>query len=160
LPLARDFRRAALRSRLARCVTYRDAGRFSNRPVGVKRFQTIHHYRSRSRARASLRNHDDDNVKTQANSTTAANFPVENWDRGTRVLVLAPPSDPSAIVSEGCVARLNPRAGLGRCQSLMHGSLPHMCGQVARPLLGGGAGGRSPGLSRRDGRISSLASRA
>jgi hypothetical protein len=31
-------------------------------------------------------------------------------------------------------------------RSLMHGVAPHMCGQVARPLLGGGAGGRSPGV--------------
>ena len=35
---------------------------------------------------------------------------------------------------------------LGRGRSLMHGVAPRMCGQVARPLLGGGAGGRSPGL--------------
>ena len=28
----------------------------------------------------------------------------------------------------------------------MHGVAPHRCGQVARPLLGGGTGGRSPGL--------------
>ena len=28
----------------------------------------------------------------------------------------------------------------------MHGVAPHMCGQVVRPLLGGGAGGRSPGF--------------
>ena len=33
--------------------------------------------------------------------------------------------------------------GLGR--SLMHGVAPHMCGRVASPLLGRGAGGRSPG---------------
>src|SRR5215475_9591995 len=32
--------------------------------------------------------------------------------------------------------------GLGR--SLMHGVAPHMCGRVASPLLGRGAGGRSP----------------
>ena len=38
----------------------------------------------------------------------------------------------------------------------MHGVAPHRCGQVARPLLGGGTGGRSPGLlySRVGGRIS------
>ncbi len=28
----------------------------------------------------------------------------------------------------------------------MHGVAPHVCGQVAGPLLGGGAGGRSPGF--------------
>jgi hypothetical protein len=28
----------------------------------------------------------------------------------------------------------------------MHGVAPHMCGQVVRPSLGGGTGGRSPGL--------------
>src|SRR5262249_56979322 len=33
--------------------------------------------------------------------------------------------------------------GLGR--SLMHGVAPQMCGRVANPLLGRGAGGRSPG---------------
>src|SRR6266446_3354463 len=33
--------------------------------------------------------------------------------------------------------------GLGR--SLMHGVAPQMCGRVASPLLGRGAGGRSPG---------------
>jgi hypothetical protein len=33
--------------------------------------------------------------------------------------------------------------GLGR--SLMHGVAPQMCGQVVSPLLGLGAGGRSPG---------------
>ena len=33
--------------------------------------------------------------------------------------------------------------GLGR--SLMHGVAPQMCGRVASPLLGLGAGGRSPG---------------
>jgi hypothetical protein len=32
----------------------------------------------------------------------------------------------------------------------MHGVAPHMCDQVARSLLGGGAGGRSPGLLSRD----------
>jgi hypothetical protein len=32
--------------------------------------------------------------------------------------------------------------GLGR--SLMHGVAPQMCGRVASPLLGQGAGGRSP----------------
>src|SRR5262245_1724869 len=34
--------------------------------------------------------------------------------------------------------------GLGR--SLMHGVAPQMCGRVASPLLGRGAGGRSPGF--------------
>ena len=33
--------------------------------------------------------------------------------------------------------------GIGR--SLMHGVAPQMCGRVASPLLGRGAGGRSPG---------------
>ena len=28
----------------------------------------------------------------------------------------------------------------------MHGVAPHMCGRVANPLLGRGAGGRSPGF--------------
>ena len=28
----------------------------------------------------------------------------------------------------------------------MHGVAPRMCGQVVRPLLGGGAGGRPPGF--------------
>ena len=28
----------------------------------------------------------------------------------------------------------------------MHGAAPQMCGQVVRPLLGEGAGGRSPGF--------------
>jgi hypothetical protein len=28
----------------------------------------------------------------------------------------------------------------------MHGVAPHMCGRVGSPLLGGGAGGRSPGF--------------
>ena len=40
------------------------------------------------------------------------------------------------------VGRSNPRTG----RTLMHGVAPHRCGQVARPLLGGGTGGRSPGL--------------
>lgn len=35
---------------------------------------------------------------------------------------------------------------LGRRRLLMHGVAPRRCGQGARPLLGGGAGGRSPGL--------------
>src|SRR5258708_37652278 len=40
------------------CRTVRFDVRFSNRPSGVKRFQTIHHHsvQCRSRARASLRN--------------------------------------------------------------------------------------------------------
>src|SRR6266498_2999810 len=35
---------------------------------------------------------------------------------------------------------------LGHGQSLMHGVAPQMCGRVASPLLGRGAGGRSPGF--------------
>jgi hypothetical protein len=34
---------------------------------------------------------------------------------------------------------------LGPGRSLMHGVAPQMCGRVASPLLGRGAGGRSPG---------------
>jgi hypothetical protein len=34
----------------------------------------------------------------------------------------------------------------GRSRTLMHGVAPQICGQVARPLLGGGTGGRSPGF--------------
>ena len=34
---------------------------------------------------------------------------------------------------------------LGLERSLMHGVAPQMCGQVVGPLLGLGAGGRSPG---------------
>ena len=34
---------------------------------------------------------------------------------------------------------------LGLERSLMHGVAPQMCGQVVSPLLGLGAGGRSPG---------------
>ena len=47
-----------------------------------------------------------------------------------------------------CRAQLDRRVSLtlGRGRSLMHGVAPHKCGQVARPLLGGGAGGRSPGV--------------
>lgn len=35
---------------------------------------------------------------------------------------------------------------LGSGRAFMHGVAPHGCGQVAGPLLGGGAGGRSPGF--------------
>jgi len=47
-----------------------------------------------------------------------------------------------------CGARVNPRVGLtlGPGRSLMHGVAPHRCDQVAGPLLGGDAGGRSPGV--------------
>jgi len=47
-----------------------------------------------------------------------------------------------------CDARVNPRVGLtlGPGRSLMHGVAPHRCDQVAGPLLGGDAGGRSPGV--------------
>src|SRR3974390_3079 len=47
-----------------------------------------------------------------------------------------------------CDARRNPRVGLalGPGRSLMHGVAPHRCDQVAGPLLGGDAGGRSPGV--------------
>ena len=38
------------------------------------------------------------------------------------------------------------RSNLGTRTSLMHGVAPQMCDQVTRPLLGGEAGGRSPGF--------------
>ena len=63
-PPANGHRLAAivLRFRVINGISFRAQVahfRFSNRPVGVKRFQTIHHplqYRCHSRARASLRN--------------------------------------------------------------------------------------------------------
>jgi hypothetical protein len=44
--------------------------------------------------------------------------------------------------------------GLGR--ALMHGIAPQMCGRVASPLLGLGAGGRSPGYLMRGVTVAAL----
>jgi hypothetical protein len=62
-------------------------------------------------------------------------------------LIASLPPDYGADSIGGLVERWYYVIGLtlGPGRSLMHGVAPQMCGRVASPLLGRGAGGRSPG---------------
>src|SRR5262249_50310153 len=59
---------------------------------------------------------------------------------------LSPFADwPTAAVRFKMLIKWRVGLTLGLERSLMHGVAPQMCGQVVSPLLGLGAGGRSPG---------------
>ena len=71
---------------------------------------------------------------TRRRSVRRSEFKNFKWNPSARVQLLR------------CSRKSTSSLTLGPGRSLIHGVAPHRCDQVAGPLLGGDAGGRSPGV--------------